>query len=126
MLLAVFMFLLNGCRNYCYVLTLLMLVAISVLSLWPVAQLPAVPGTDKTHHFIAYCCLALPLALRRPLQWQWLLLALIAWSGAIELIQPWANRYAEWLDWLANSMGVALAWLVSMIVLKLESRYCAQ
>ena len=30
----------------------------------------------------------------------------IGYSGLIELIQPYVNRYGEWLDMLANTAGV--------------------
>ena len=96
-------------------LTALLLVLISVLSLSPASQLPAVPGTDKTHHFIAYAACVFPLALRRPRYWLWLALAIIGWSGAIELIQPYVNRYGEWLDLAANSLGVLIGIILATL-----------
>ena len=98
--------LLNSIKAYWVVLTLATLVAITFLSLWPLAQLPSVPGTDKTHHLIAYALLMFPIALRKPKNWLLIGLLFIAYSGAIELIQPYVNRYGEWLDMLANSAGV--------------------
>jgi hypothetical protein len=50
-------------------ITLVVLTLITVGSLFPVEHLPAAPGNDKTHHFIAYCVLMLPVALRRPKYW---------------------------------------------------------
>ena len=41
-------------QKYWLAITLCLLSAIASLSLWPVAHLPEVPGTDKTHHIIAY------------------------------------------------------------------------
>lgn len=87
-------------------LTLLLLIAITGLSLWPLTQLPEVPGSDKAHHLIAYAALMFPGALARPRYWWWLALLFIGWSGAIELIQPYVNRYGEWLDMAANSAGI--------------------
>ncbi|MGL5949396.1 MAG: hypothetical protein ACRCYV_10295 [Aeromonas sp.] len=84
------------------------LVCIALLSLTPLPALPAVPGSDKTHHFIAYAALALPLGLRRPRRWWLLAGGLAAASGAIELIQPYVNRYGEWLDLLANCSGLLI------------------
>nr|WP_321401269.1 VanZ family protein [uncultured Desulfobacter sp.] len=101
-------------------LTLLILTAITTLSLLPVAVLPPAPGTDKTHHFIAYAMLMLPAALRRPANWILLGVFFILYSGAIELIQPFVNRYGEWMDLLANSVGilcgVIIAWLINSII----------
>ena len=101
-------------------LTFLILTAITILSLLPVSALPPAPGTDKTHHFIAYAMLILPAALRKPANWILLGVFFILYSGAIELIQPFVNRYGEWLDLLANSMGVLsgmiIAWLINSII----------
>lgn len=87
-------------------LTLILLVLITVFSLFPMDALPPAPGTDKTHHFIAYALLMLPTAIRRPANWMLLGVFFILYSGAIELIQPFVNRYGEWMDLFANSVGV--------------------
>ena len=101
-------------------LTLLILTVITILSLLPVPVLPPAPGTDKTHHLIAYAVLMLPAALRKPANWILLGAFFILYSGAIELIQPFVNRYGEWLDLLANSTGVIcgviIAWLINSII----------
>lgn len=94
-------------------LTVSLLVVISILSLWPLAALPDVPGTDKIHHFIAYAVLALPLSVARPRHWLWGVMILVAYSGVIELIQPYVNRYGEWLDLLANGLGLCLGGVLS-------------
>ena len=104
-------------RNHWLVLTLIMLAAITTLSLWPADQLPDVPGTDKTHHFVAYGALIFPAALRRPLHWPWIGLFFVAYSGAIELIQPFVNRYGEWLDLAANTGGVICGVLLAQLVI---------
>ena len=113
--------LLSLIRTYWVAITLLILVVITLLSLWPAGQLPKVPGTDKTHHFIAYAGLMFPAALRKPKYWLFIGLFFIGWSGAIELIQPYVNRYGEWLDLLANSggvlCGVLLAWVARSLLL---------
>lgn len=92
-------------RNW-VVLALIQLVAVTALSLWPLQHLPSVPGTDKTQHLIAYAALMFPVAMRKPDNWLMLAILIIAYSGGIELIQPYVNRYAEWLDLAANSIGV--------------------
>ncbi len=104
-------------QYYWLSLTLLLLTAITTLSLWPVSQLPNVPGTDKTHHFIAYAALILPTALRKPKYYLVLVLLFIAFSGAIELIQPYVNRYGEWLDMAANTLGLVCGWLLAKTLL---------
>ncbi|WP_111980254.1 VanZ family protein [Algibacillus agarilyticus] len=86
--------------------TIIIILPISILSLYPVDNLPSVPGSDKTHHFIAYGALAFPVALARPNKWLIITLFLLGYSGVIELIQPYVNRYGEWLDLGANGLGL--------------------
>ncbi|MCI5123826.1 MAG: VanZ family protein [Candidatus Electrothrix sp. AR5] len=95
-------------RKYWVVCTTIILVAISVLSLWPLESLPLVPGGDKTHHLVAYATLVFPVALRRPKLWQLIVVLFMAYSGLIELVQPFVNRYGEWLDMAANIIGLSV------------------
>ncbi|MCF6345014.1 MAG: hypothetical protein L3J00_00935 [Thiomicrorhabdus sp.] len=99
-------------RPYWIWLTLFILFVISFLSLLPLGELPEVAGSDKLHHFVAYAGLFFFVALRKPKFWWVLMLVFIAWGGAIELIQPYMNRYAEWLDFLVNALGVLFGALV--------------
>lgn len=103
-------------RTYWIATTLLTLVAITGLSLWPLGTLPSVPGSDKTHHFIAYAALMFPTALRKPKYWFLIGLFFISWSGAIELLQPYVNRYAEWLDLAANTTGLVCGMLLAQLI----------
>jgi VanZ family protein len=79
---------------------------ITGLSLSPLDSLPSAPGSDKIHHLIAYAALVFPVALRQPNRWLWFVVFFIGYSGLIELIQPYVNRYGEWQDMLANTAGV--------------------
>lgn len=81
--------------------------------------MPAVPGSDKTHHFIAYGTLAFPIAFARPKYWVLYILFFLFCSGMIELIQPYVNRYGEWLDMLANSAGLIIGTAIGIITKKL-------
>ena len=56
-------------RDYWVILSILLALFISFLSLTPLSQFPAVPGNDKSHHFIAYSVLVLPLMLKKPNYW---------------------------------------------------------
>ncbi|RME57201.1 VanZ family protein, partial [Candidatus Parcubacteria bacterium] len=47
-------------------------------------------------------------ALARPKHLWAVFLFYLAWSGGIELIQPYVNRYGEWLDFVANGMGMLI------------------
>ena len=97
-------------------MTLFILTVITILSLTPLKELPPVPGSDKTHHLIAYAALMFPTAMKKPKYWRAIALGFIAWSGAIELLQPYVNRYGEWQDLLANITGLILGYLIAMLV----------
>lgn len=109
-------------QKYWLQITLILLVSIATLSLWPVAHLPSVPGTDKTHHFIAYAALMLPTALRQPKYWLIIAFSFLAFSGAVELIQPYVNRYGEWLDMAANAIGLICGFILAKIILFFGSK----
>ena len=75
-------------------------------------------GADKLYHFIAYLALVLPLGYAHPKYTFLYLFTLILISGTIEVIQPYVNRYGEWLDFLANTLGIFVGFLVGKIVAK--------
>lgn len=106
-------------RNQWLNLSALLLLLITALSLYPLDNLPEAPGSDKMHHFIAYVSLAFPTALRKPKRWRIIILCFALYSGLIELIQSHANRYGEWMDFLANGcglfIGVALAYSTNQL-----------
>jgi VanZ family protein len=102
-------------RRYWIFSTIFILTLITILSLRPLESLPPVPGTDKIHHFIAYATLMLPTALRKPKSWLLIVLVFIACSGAIELIQPFVNRYCDLKDLLANIAGLACGLIIAEI-----------
>ena len=107
----------NFISRFYLALTMLILTMITLLSLWPIAELPTVPGTDKTHHFIAYALLMFPIAIKQH-RYRWLFAVFfICYSGAIELIQPYANRYGEWLDLAANVGGLVIGMLLAQLFL---------
>jgi len=110
----------NFVSRFWLAITAVILVLITAGSLFPANYLPPAPGSDKTHHFIGYCVLMLPTALRRPKYWLVIAVSFIAWSGLIELIQPHVNRYGEWLDLAANSIGILIAIVISYALLALK------
>ena len=103
-------------RKYWIFITLFILTVITVLSLLPLEELPSVPGSDKTHHFIAYAMLMFPTALRKPNYLPAIGLFFIGWSGAIELLQPYVNRYGEFQDLAANITGLVCGLLAVQLI----------
>ena len=108
--------LLTPIRKYWKAITLFILTGITILSLVPLAELPPMPGSDKTHHIIAYGLLMFPAALRKPAYLPVIGLFFICWSGAIELIQPFVNRYGEFQDLAANITGLVCGFLAANLV----------
>lgn len=102
-------------QRYWALLSALLLAFVTLVSLYPADQLPKVPGSDKTHHFVSYAAVIFPIALAKPKHWLWLALFVIGWSGLIELVQPYVNRYGEWLDLAANSAGVVIGILLALL-----------
>ena len=98
------------------IFTLFTLTIIAALSCWPQEKLPSVPGTDKAHHLIAYAILMFPTALRKPNKWILFCLLFIAFSGVIELLQPYVNRSEEWLDFAANVTGVICGLIIAWVI----------
>lgn len=91
-----------------HALSAIIAIAIIILSLTPLERLPDAPGGDKLHHLIAYAALAFPTALIGARHLLFLSLCYIGLGAGIEVIQPYVNRYGEWLDMAANGLGVLI------------------
>lgn len=94
-------------------------VSLAVLILWkslePFYGVPGSQYTDKVQHFIAYLALgSLGLLCRLRVRSLWLLMAVLIYSAAIELLQGTMGmgRTASWGDFLANLLGILAAWAV--------------
>ena len=93
-------------------------IALTIASLVPVDLLPRQAASiwDKGQHAFGFAWLAL-LGLMAYDQKHWtMLVALLLYGGVIELLQAATGwRYGEWLDFLADGIGVvigAAVWLV--------------
>ena len=109
-------------KKYWLAIALFILVLITILSLYPLAELPPLPGTDKTHHLIAYGLLMMPVAIKNPKNIIAIALFFAVWSGAIEILQPYVNRYGEFKDFLANITGLFLGWVIVKVAKKIISK----
>ena len=114
--------LLKSVKTYWFLLTITVLTPITVLSLYPLEHLPAAPGSDKLHHFIAYAALVFPVACSRPKRWLVIVAGFLAYSGLIELIQPYVNRYGEWLDLGANAIGLLVGIMLACVFTAITDR----
>lgn len=107
-----------------YPLSLLSIALVWYLSIWFMPpkelELPDIDFLDKWTHFVMYggmCTVIWIEYLRRHRHLDWEKLFFWAWlmpvlmGGLIELAQEYctATRSGEWLDWLADAVGVTLA-----------------
>lgn len=98
-------------------LTCLIALGILVGTLWP-SDAPAVPFMlrDKVLHLLAFAVLVLPMAVTAPRQALRIAPVCIAFGAAIEVIQPMFGRGAEWLDLLADALGVGLGLVLGLLL----------
>ena len=89
------------------IVTACLAVIVGYLTLTP-APFLSISGSDKIHHLIGFSALMIPGALLYRHALYWLLPSVIAFGGAIELIQPYVNRRGEWADFWADTAGALL------------------
>lgn len=109
-------------RPYWRLLMLLLFCVISYLALTPAPPKELDTGWDKANHFLAFAslafsgCWSVDTARAR---WLVLPVALVAYGGAIELLQMLVpGRASEWADLLADSIGIAIGLAVALLVLQ--------
>ena len=106
-------------QKYWLLTTTVIIIPITVLSLYVFSNLIHIPGNDKFNHFLAYTVLAFPIALAKPKYWLFLLSGLFIYSGVLECGQYFIGRHTEWLDMFANGCGITTAsitaWLVNWL-----------
>lgn len=93
----------------------LSLAAITVGSLLPAALLPqqALDLWDKAQHALGFAWLGLVGLLAYPRRMATVLVGLLLWGAAIEVMQSATGwRYGDVIDWIADAVGVGAAWLV--------------
>lgn len=85
------------------------------LSLWPVSELPPInTGWDKTDHVAAFVVLGLLGLPAWPSHRARVLAGLLLYGGLIEVLQGLtAYRQADWIDWVADAVGIGLAALLA-------------
>lgn len=92
-------------------------IAIMVLALMPAKQVPVGSGWDKLDHWMAFFTLSLLASHafpRRPF-WQ-IAIALVGFGIGIEVAQYFTpDRDADAIDVVADSIGIAIYGLLSMI-----------
>ena len=119
-----------------YPLTVLLAVSIVLLSLLPIPDIKFagdVPLFDKWTHMVMYGVLTLVIwfEYRRTHQKYnakrllvFAFLAPIAMGGTLELMQAYLTtcRSGEWLDLVANTIGVCIGSIVGMLLMKVPQK----
>ena len=98
--------------------TAIILTIITFLSLYPLNQQPSFPGDDKLYHLLAYSFLTICLGIRKPPNYILILIFLSFYSGLIEIIQPYLNRFAEIEDFIFNNLGLIIGFVIGVFVKK--------
>ena len=99
--------------------TSLIFIIITFLSLYPLKEQPSIPGSDKIHHLIAYLALAIGVGLRRPSNYVLIIILFSFYSGLIEIIQPYVNRFREIEDFLFNNLGILIGLTLGIVINKI-------
>lgn len=86
----------------------------------PDVPTPSVPHLDKAIHFGMYLGLSILLNRNFPTLGVRALVILVGYAALDELTQPYFHRDADWLDGLADTLGILLGML---IVKKLSQRF---
>lgn len=84
-------------------------------------------GWDKSNHALAFVCLSIASSLgwaglhvHRVRLW----LMLLAFGGGIEIAQMFVpTRSAEWSDWLADALGIAIGAMLARIALRTSGQH---
>ena len=105
------------------------LLAIWLFSFLPGSAMPSLPGTDKWHHALAYFALMLCWGqwFLQPLPRFKLAITFVVMGALIECLQGMTTyRSFEWLDMLADAVGVVLAWMAVTLQLAVQRRFARQ
>ncbi len=107
-------------------LLLLLMLAVCVLAFDPHPPPELDTGWDKRNHLLAFATLALVAEFgywHRPRRHWGVLLGLLAFGGAIELVQAQIPaRSGDWADLLADALGIVLGLLLARAVARGFSR----
>ena len=107
--------------NYWLSITIILSAVIIFFSFFSINLSSTVHDTDKYLHTVAYFFLSFPAALRKPTKHIFIISYFFSFGLAIELIQPYFDRYFELSDLIANFIGILLAITFADLVRKYYS-----
>ncbi len=91
-------------------------VFIAVAMLMPAQAMPQPGGSDKLHHMLAFGALSIPAAMLYPGRIMLVVVCVILFGGALELIQPMTGRFAEGADLIADGIGALVGGGIGLIL----------
>ena len=101
-----------------------LLAVVSTLALSPNPPGPEVVGWDKFNHGAAFAALAGSVWFAYPTLRLRGMVALFVYGGLIEIVQAFVpNRSAEWLDVLADAVGIGLGCAIAAAVGRIAPRF---
>ena len=105
------------------VLTWTFFIIICLGILTPLPQAVDVPRTDKWHHFVAFAALTSPLTVASRSHWVLIITIGFSFGGLIEITQPYVNGFGDISDFITDSFGVLIEFLLGVVghYLKLKS-----
>ena len=106
--------------------SVIVVISIWILSFLPGVAMPTAPGNDKWHHALAYfaCMFVWGQWVTLPVPRLKLAIIFIVMGALIECLQGMTTyRSFEWLDMVADTVGVVLAWIVVTVQLSVQRRF---
>lgn len=97
-------------------LTISLTISIAALTLIPLNVPADAPGSDKTHHLLAFAALTLPCAVLYPKALLRVALAAAVFGAVIEVIQPYVGRQGELADFIADLFGVGIGATLGLLL----------
>jgi VanZ family protein len=108
---------------------ILVFIAITILSLLPPRTNLEIPTNDKIGHFMAYATFSLNICLlftRVSKQLLLLLLGVIGYGILLEFLQGFVGRSTSFYDFLANTIGVSIGFVLYLFLAWQRWRYSPQ
>jgi VanZ family protein len=103
-------------RTYCRWAFAVCLVVVMALALAPPQVPTPTTGWDKANHALTFAVLAALGYAAYPRRIAAVLVGLLAYGGSIELLQGLTDyRTAEWLDWGADGVGLAVGSMLTRL-----------
>ena len=98
--------------RYSFSATLIALLVIAVLSLWPREHLGGSDGAEISLHILVYALAVLPMSAAPTTTFFWGALLALFWGLVLEFLQPAVGLDASLGNLIANSVGIMLGFLL--------------